>query len=110
MVFLYVAFVPYRNEKAGFYDRWMPVIHYGMTVFLLVVSPIFCIVLYLFLLLGGGESGIMFGYLTFNAVLSTIMLTWFFVSIIDDLFLLKIDHKTFVDLAAKQDKTGNKAK
>ena len=79
----------------------MPKVHYGLTFFLLVVSPIFCMILYLFLLLGGGESGIMFGYLTFNAVLSVIMLMWFFVCVLDDLFLLKLEHKTFLDLAAK---------
>ena len=101
IVFIYVAFVPYRNEKGGNHDKCMPKVHYGLTFFLLVVSPIFNIIIYMLFLGGDEESDIMNGYFTFNAILSVIMLLWFFFSLYDDLYRLQMNHVSFLESLEK---------
>ena len=47
------------------------------------------------------------GYFTFNAVLSVIMILWFFFALYDDLYSLQMNHKSFLESLEKQDKEEN---
>ena len=85
-------------------NRCTAKLHFAITLLLFVITPAFNILVYITMLSNGTESGLLFSYMTFYAIVSSLILLSFFTLFLEELQILKQEYMTVLrrgDMASK---------
>ena len=99
LIILYITFVSYRRDTSPdqggetFFNKYMPIGHYILSLILFVVTPVTIVIAYVSVSLSSVNTGLLFSYLTFYTILSLLLMFWFFASHLDVFDRLKHENR-----------------
>ena len=90
-----ISFIPYiyeNQDNESCMNRCTVKLHFSIVMLLFVITPAFNILVYITMLSNGTESGLLFSYMTFYAIVSSLILLSFFTLLLDEFQILKQEY------------------
>ena len=95
---IYLTFVRYKRDKISkCFNTLMPKVHYTISVLLFVINPVLILLAYALMLISGAYTRLFLPHFTLYAVLSCVLLIWFFARGFQTIEQLKIEHGMFLE-------------